>query len=160
MHSASQSRGKDFAGAGLLVATGAGAAYLGGGYHVGTLNQMGAGFMPVVLGVLLIVIGITIALTARPPAMTAPVEAVRNGIGIATELRGWACVLGGVAAFVVLGEYGGLVPASFASVFISALGDRSASIARSAALAAALTAFAVLVFHYGLGVPFPLFRWG
>jgi hypothetical protein len=92
--------------------------------------------------------------------MTAPVEAVRNGIGIATELRGWACVLGGVAAFVVLGEYGGLVPASFASVFISALGDRSASIARSAALAAALTAFAVLVFHYGLGVPFPLFRWG
>jgi len=73
------------------------------------------------------------------------------------QWRGWLCILGGVAAFVVLGAHGGLVPASFASVFVAALGDRRNSVRDAALLALAMTAFGVVVFHYGLHVLLPLF---
>ncbi|MEJ0045599.1 MAG: hypothetical protein WDN04_05275 [Rhodospirillales bacterium] len=43
---------------------------------------------------------------------------------LAPEWRGWICIVASVLAFVVLGKYGGLLPATFAIVFIAALGDR------------------------------------
>ena len=75
--------------------------------------------------------------------------------GPLVQWRGWLCIVGGVLAFVVLGERGGLVPASFAAVFISAMGDRR-NTWRSAA---GLTALGVVVFHYGLHLLLPLFTW-
>ena len=78
----------------------------------------------------------------------------------APEWRGWICILGGVIAFVIFGVYGGLVPATFASVFVAALGDRQNNVKQSALLAAALTVFCVIVFHYGLKLQLPLFQWG
>ena len=62
--------------------------------------------------------------------------------------------------FVVLGEYGGLVPATFASVFISALGDRTSTVKTTVFLSTILTVFCVIVFHYGLSLQLPLFHWG
>ena len=120
---------------------------------MGDLTHMGAGYIPVVLGVLLGLAGIAIAVTAGP-----------NDFGDAkskpTEWRGWLCVLGGVVSFVVLGGHGGLVPATFASVFIGALGDRGNSVAQSALLATAITVAGVLIFNVGLSMTFPLFAWG
>ena len=75
------------------------------------------------------------------------------------EWRGWGCILAGVVAFVVFGQYGGLVPASFASVFIAALGDRNNTWKNAAMVAAVMVAFGVLVFHFGLSLQLPLFRW-
>ena len=67
--------------------------------------------------------------------------------------------MGGVLSFVVLGEHGGLVPASFVSVFVAALGDRGNSWRAAAGLATVMTVLGVVVFHYGLHLLLPLFTW-
>jgi hypothetical protein len=79
--------------------------------------------------------------------------------GPVVQWRGWLCIVGGVLSFVVLGEHGGLVPATFASVFVAALGDRRNSWRAAAALAALMTLLGTVVFHYGLHLLLPLFAW-
>jgi len=64
-----------------------------------------------------------------------------------------------VAAFIVLGQYAGLVPAAFFSVFISALGDRTANLKGTILLAIGTTVFGVVLFHYLLSISIPLFWW-
>jgi Tripartite tricarboxylate transporter TctB family len=163
-----KSWGKDHYGAALLIVLGMAVLAVGWGYRTGSLNRMGAGFIPVVLGVLLVVIGLAIGLTAAPVGRDAgapssgslvPPLPGDGGHG-APEWRGWGCILGGVLAFVLLGRYGGLVPATFASVFIAALGDRNNTYRGAAALGAVLSVFCVIVFHYGLNLQLPLFQWG
>ena len=151
---------KDHKGSLLLIALGIGVLALGVTYRMGTLNRMGAGFIPVVLGVLMILVGIAIGITAAPPGGKTPDPLPGHGSHSShIDVRGWLCILGGVIAFVVLGEHGGLIPATFASVFISAMGDRDSTVKTSAALGAALTVFCVIVFHYGLSLQLPLFQW-
>lgn len=152
---------KDYHGALLLFALGAGVLGLGIGYKIGELNRMGAGFVPVVLGALLIACAIAIAVTAGGAgAATSTAALPSTHAHDKPEWRGWACILGGVCAFVVLGQYGGLLPASFACVFIAAQGDRNCTVKGSALLATGLTLFGLLVFHYGLKLQLPLFQWG
>ena len=151
---------KDRLGGALLLATGAATAIAGSGYGLGTLRQMGSGFYPVVLGVLLALIGVVLLATAtRAPdahLATAPAETAHLS-GPAVQWRGWLCILGGALSFVVLGQHGGLVPASFVSVFVAALGDRNNSVRDAALLAALMTLLGVVVFHYGLHLLLPLF---
>jgi len=153
--------GKDHLGALMLLALGAVVLGLGLTYRMGSLNRMGAGFIPVVLGVLLMLVGLAIGATAAPAgrevmANPLPGEGRHSGV----EWRGWLCILGGVAGFVALGNYGGLIPATFASVFISAMGDRENTVKGAATLGAILSVFCVIVFHYGLSLQLPLFHWG
>jgi hypothetical protein len=151
---------RDHAGGALMAGVGVAVAAAAFGYEIGTLRSMGSGFFPLVLGVLLALVGVAIVVTTplRPPAdpSRAP-RAAPHARGI--DLRAWACILGAVLAFVALGRHGGLVPASFVSVFVAALGDRGNSVRAAAGLAAAMTAFGVVVFHYGLHVLLPLFAW-
>ena len=157
-----KSMGKDHLGAVLLLVLGLAVLLMGLSYKMGTLNRMGAGFIPVVLGVLMMAVGLTIGITAAPPGKREMVNPLpghgAHGNGI--DVRGWLCILGGVVGFVALGAYGGLVPATFASVFISAMGDRNNTIRNSAILAGVLTVFCVIVFHFGLKLQLPLFQWG
>ena len=143
---------KDFLGGLLMLALGLATAVHANDYAVGSLRRMGPGFFPLALGVILAATGVLLMLTARSPA--APAER------LAPEWRGWFCICAGVAAFVVLGEWGGLIPATFAVVVVSALGDRDNTLADSLALGAVMTAACVAVFWWLLQVPFPLFRWG
>ncbi|MCJ9712140.1 tripartite tricarboxylate transporter TctB family protein, partial [Bordetella hinzii] len=76
------------------------------------------------------------------------------------QWRGWGCITGGLAAFMLLGQYGGLVPATLGLVFISALGDRQHTIKSAALLAVGVTLLGVAIFSWGLQLQFPLFRWG
>jgi len=152
--------GKDHYGALMLLALGAAVFALGLGYRTGTLNHMGAGFIPVVLGVLMMLVGVALGVTAAPPgqekiAHPLPGDGTHKG----PEWRGWLCIVGGVVAFVVLGELGGLLPATFASVFVSAMGDRDNTVKGAAVLGAILTVFCLIVFHYGLTLQLPLFQW-
>ncbi len=154
---------KDRLGGALLVATGVAAMLAGVGYGLGTLRQMGSGFYPATLGALLALIGgVLLATASRAPdahLADAPAETAHLS-GPAVQWRGWLCILCAVAAFVVLGAHGGLVPASFASVLVAALGDRRNTLRDAALLALAMTAFGVLVFHYGLKLLLPLFTLG
>ncbi len=76
------------------------------------------------------------------------------------EWGAWACILCGIGAFVGIGEYGGLAPATFALVFISALGDRTNDPKRAAMLALAMVVISAVVFRWALKLQFPLFSWG
>ena len=76
------------------------------------------------------------------------------------DLRGGICIILGVLAFLLFGVYGGLVPATFAIVFISALGDRSNAVVQSVLLARAVCMVAIVVFWWGLQLQMPLFQWG
>jgi hypothetical protein len=152
---------KDHVGGGLLLLVGIAVVVAGVGYGVGTLRSMGSGFFPVVLGVLLALIGTALLFSAGRAAGGAadtPPAEMAHLAGPVVQWRGWLCILGAALAFVVLGEHGGLVPASFAAVFIAAMGDRGNSVRAAATLAALLTAAGAVVFHYALQL-MPLFTW-
>ena len=155
------SRRKDRLAAAVIIALGIGVAVLGAGYHTGTLQAMGPGFLPVAFGVALIVVGLSIGLAGGlPEGSTTDLPEVAGphaAPATAPAWRGWACILGGVAAFVLLGKYAGLVAASFCAVFVAALGDAANTWRTAAVLATVLTLFVVAVFHYGLHVELPLF---
>ena len=145
---------RDYYAGGLMLLLGVGAAVTGSGYKFGSLARMGPGFMPVVLGIVLAFLGILIAGTAL--ASSEPDD--RRFLPDNPQWFGWACIIAGPILFIILGHYGGMIPAVFACVFVSALGDKTASYKSSLILAAGVTVFGVLLFHYLLSIPFPLLR--
>jgi hypothetical protein len=152
---------KDYYSCLLLLIIGGGAVGLGLTYQFGALNQMGAGFVPVVMGFLLMAVALAIGITAEPPKPIGTDSLNTHGLKPAKpEWRGWLCIVGGIVAFIAFGKYGGMVPASFFCVFISAMGDRDNTVKGATLLAAAITAFGVAVFYYGLHLQLPLFAWG
>jgi hypothetical protein len=149
---------RDYLGGALMLLIGAGALAQGVTYDVGTLDNMGPGFFPVALGLLMALVGIGIVISARLSARRAAVNA--ESPARRPEWAAWACILGGIAAFVGIGEYGGLAPATFALVFLSALGDRTNTPKRAALLALAMVVISAVVFRWALKLQFPLFSWG
>ncbi|WP_063708142.1 tripartite tricarboxylate transporter TctB family protein [Bradyrhizobium centrolobii] len=145
--------GKDRIGALLLILIGAGIALTGMTYRMGTATRMGPGYMPFFYGVLMVLVGVAIAVTARP------VDEQRGDV-VPVNWRAWLCILGGLVAFAVIAVYGGLVPATFVAVFVAAMGSKANSIRDAALLAAGLAVAAVLVFSYGLKLQLALFAWG
>jgi hypothetical protein len=145
---------KDHLAGALLVGIGCLVAWCGTTYRIGSLSEMGAGFVPVVLGTLMAFIGAIIALQARP----APEFLERSAL-VRNHVRSWVCILGSMAVFVVLGSYAGLVPAAFALVFLAAIADPQTTFIEAAILAAAIDLFGVLVFRYGLNLQFDLLTW-
>lgn len=152
--------GSDHIGAALMIAIGAFVIVTSVGYQVGSLTKMGAGFFPLVLGILLLLTGVAIGLTASPREEPRAGEGQIHHHGGAFEGRSWLCIVGGLVAFIVLAEYGGMVPASFASVFLAALGDRENSVKQAALIGLAMVAIYIVIFYFGLKLPQPLFRWG
>jgi hypothetical protein len=145
---------RDYYAGGLMLLLGVGAAVTGSGYKVGSLAKMGPGFMPVLLGVVLAFLGILIASTA----VGSPQADDKKLLPDNPQWFGWLCILGGPVLFIILGQHGGMIPAVFACVFVCALGDKTATYKSSAILAAGVTVFGVLLFHYLLSIPFPLLR--
>ncbi len=148
-----RSYNRDYYGGALMILIGVAAASGSLRYQIGTPSNMGPGFFPAAVGVLLAMVGLAIALTAG----LSPDE---DGARISPDWRGWGCIIGGILAFVVLGQYGGLVPATFAIVFISALGDRTNSVWQAFWLASAMVVISIVVFSWALQLQLPLFAWG
>lgn len=151
---------KEYYGGALMTLVGLSAVVAGLRYHTGTLSQMGPGFFPVAVGALLAFVGVLIAFSARKDA---PQDAQPAGHGHnhgAPDLRGTVCIVLGTLAFLLLGKYGGMIPATFAIVFISALGDRTNSIKQALFLALAMCVVAAVVFWWALELQLPLFTWG
>lgn len=139
---------------GLLVVVGLATAYQSSRYEVGSLAEIGPGFFPMVMGVILTLCGLAIAFTRSEAA-----EDEHDDVLGRPEWRGWFCILGGVLAFILLAQTAGLFPATFACVFISALGDRTMKLRNALLLALAISVFGVLLFHYGLKIQLPPFAW-
>lgn len=140
--------------AGLMMLIGVGTVAGSLNYDIRTLARMGPGYFPLLLGVALVIVG---ALILASPSVDPEDGLSPKG---EPEYRAWGFVIASVVLFIVLGKYGGLVPATFVLVFVSALGDRSNTVVSAAALAAGITAMAVGIFHFGLQMQFPLFTWG
>jgi len=124
-------------------------------YKLGTLMHMGPGMFPFILGILLIFVGVLIFVSG----LITPLEDGERILPESMEWRGWACILAGPLMFILFGEFFGMVAATFMCVFVSALGDRTATLKGSAILAACITVGGAFLFSYVLKVPFPLFRW-
>jgi hypothetical protein len=144
---------KDYYGGALMFLLGAGAIYAGTQYKIGTLSAMGPGYFPVAIGAVLALMGILIALSARTGGATGEDKHQRP------EWRGWFCITASIIAFIVLGKHGGLLPATFAVVFIAALGDRQNTLKHAVLLALGVCVVAVVVFWWALHLQFPLFTW-
>jgi len=137
----------------LMMVLGLGAAYAASAYPRGTLSRMGPGFLPLVLGLVLALLGLLIA---APGGGAATEEA--EAIPVRADWRGWGCVVAGPVLFIAGAHWFGMAPATFACVFVAALGDRTATLRGSATLAAVITALGVLIFAVVLGVPMPIWR--
>ena len=136
----------------LIAAIGAFAVAMGQSYGFGDLHNIGSGFFPVVLGVGMILLGIAMAVW---PQRSITGLVAHHKIG-APDWRAAAAITSGVALFILLANSAGLAPAIFACVFASALGTSRTSLKEALLLALGVTVFGVLLFAYGLKVPFPI----
>ena len=131
-----------FGGFGLFAAL-----YAATHYNLGTAVRMGPGYFPTWVGGLVALLGLALALRSLKldgPALPR------------VRLRPIAFVLGGSLAFGYFLKPLGLVLATVLLVVISAAGGHEFRWREVLALAIGLAVFAVGVFVYGLGLPFPL----
>jgi hypothetical protein len=145
---------RDFWGGGLMVVLGILVIAQGASYSIGTLSRMGPGYFPVALGVILVLTGVAIAVKGyidSPQVEEKPLP---------PEWRAWFLICASIVAFVLLAEYTGLAPATFAIVFISALADRDNTWKQALVLSTAIVIVCVVVFWWALQLQIPLFRWG
>jgi putative Ca2+/H+ antiporter (TMEM165/GDT1 family) len=149
-------RKRDFYAGGLMVLLGLGVALKGSTYRAGTLMHMGPGFLPTVLGIILVLIGIAIAAVALSPADN---EENQSILPEQPQWWAWLCILLSPVLFIFFGRYFGMAPGTFACVFIAALGDKNATLRGSIVLSALVTVFGVGLFSYFLQVPMPIFTW-
>ena len=131
-----------FGGFGLFAAI-----YAAVHYNLGSAVRMGPGYFPVWVGALVAILGL--ALLLRSLRLEGPrLPRIR--------LRPVLFVLGASVAFGYLLKPLGLVLATILLVAVSALGGHEFRWREAVLLAAGLAAFAVAVFVFGLGLPFPL----
>jgi hypothetical protein len=139
--------GKDFWAGLMFIGLGAASMMLGRDYAMGTAVRMGPGYFPAVLGGLLVLFGLYFV--AR--SLHSPVALDRDW-----SLRALIILPLSLVLFGLLMDRAGFVPALFVLVFGSAAAGREFRLVEALALSAFLTAFAVVLFVWGLGLPYPL----
>lgn len=133
-------------------------------YSVGTLARMGPGYFPLAIGVIITLLGLMLFFKLNDDKY--PQEKLEKNISdlpslaLKKQVITWALVIGSVIAFIVLSKFGGLVPATFFLIFISAFADNKNNLKVVLSAATVLTLFTVAVFHFGLQLQMPLFTWG
>ena len=103
---------RDFYAGGLMTLLGAAVTLDSLTYTLGTLTHMGPGMFPLMLGITLTFVGVLIL----GAAMATPLSNNERILPEKPEWFGWACILAGPVPFIILGEFFGLVPATFACV--------------------------------------------
>ena len=149
---------RDFYAGGLMILLGLGIALKGTTYRAGTLMHMGPGFLPTTLGVILVLIGIAIAAAGLSPSAYEQDEDQRL-LPEHPQWWAWLCILLSPVFFIFFGRYFGMIPGTFACVFIAALGDKTATWTGTIILSTVVTALGVGLFSYFLQVPMPILAW-
>ena len=139
---------KDLGAGAMYVVLGAAALWFGAEYRMGTAGEMGPGYFPKVLAVILIGIG----------AVSAARSFVVEGEPIAAMAwKPLLLVVAATALFGVLVTKAGLVAAVFVLVLLSAAASPLFRFSwKAAAGLVALIAACALVFVKGLGIPMPI----
>jgi hypothetical protein len=135
----------------MFAGTGAAAMWGARGYPFGSTLNMGPGYFPTVLGGLLVVFGLVILVRGLCRS-----EKIQAGWSI----RALVVLPLAVVAFGLLMARAGFVPAMAALVFLSAAAGRQFRLKEVSLLAVFLTALTVILFIWGLGLPYPLVRSG
>lgn len=150
---------RDFYAGGLMMLLGLAIAFKGSSYRAGTLMHMGPGFLPTALGVLLVLLGIAIAVAGLSSSSTDGHEEDQSILPEHPQWWAWFCILMSPVCFIFFGRYFGMIPATFSSVFIAAIGDKNSTWLSSIILAVVITVFGVALFSYFLQVPMPILTW-
>lgn len=133
----------------FFLAIGAGAIAISRTYPMGTASQMGSGYFPFLLGVLMVVLGLVLLVSYQMrPATTEEDELV--------TIRPLFFVPLSLVMFAVLVQDAGLVVAAPAMIFIASLSEKSRRWRELTISGIVLTAFVAIVFVYGFGVTLPI----
>lgn len=118
-------------------------------YEFGDLNHMGAGFFPVVLGILLAALGMMIAIPAF----------FRSGQAIEVRWKAFVLVLVSIVVFALTLKLVGLIFATALAVMVSTLADKETRWKSRLMIAAGVALITYLVFGLGLGMVLPTWPW-
>jgi len=135
---------KDFYSGLLFIFFGLLALIVSRSYPIGTAMHMGPRYFPTIIGGLLVLLGLVIVV----------IGLLKTG----REINVWAArpivmVLASVVAFAFMVRPLGLVLATLALVVISCLGLSGSRLRDIVVLSLLLTALAVVIFIYGVGLP-------
>lgn len=140
---------KDFFAGLLLLAIGGLGFYLALDYPFGSALRMGPGYFPRVLAGILMTFGVFVLIRGLLSN-----EKVQGKWG----WKPLAFIVIALAVFGFLMDRFGLIPALIAMFFISTFGGHEFKFLEVVILTIVMSAFAVGVFIYGLGLPYPLIQ--
>jgi hypothetical protein len=131
----------------MLIGTGVAAVLIARNYPFGTALRMGPGYFPSILGGLLTLAGLYLV-----------IKGLRNGEKVpgTWSLRAMVVLPLSLVLFGLLMEHAGFVPALAVLIFGSAAAGTEFKFVEVALLTVLLTAASVVVFVWGLGLPYPL----
>jgi len=119
-------------------------------YPMGSAMRMGPGYFPTYLGALLIIVGSVVSLQALRTA------------GERVTPFAWKPMILLTLAFCTFGwgiDHVGFIPALVCVIVMSALAGNAFRIREAIPLTVVLIAIAVVIFIYGIELPFQLFWW-
>ena len=138
---------RDFLAGLLFMVLGGLAVLLASDFPMGTTMRMGPGYFPTALGIILFLFGVYV---------------LGRGVRSRVQVRGawgWkalALITLSIVVFGFLLERLGLIPSALAMFFVAAAAGREFRFMEVLVLAVVMTAFSVLVFIWGLKLPYPL----
>jgi hypothetical protein len=138
---------RDFWAGAMMIGTGALAIFIARDYAFGTTLRMGPGYFPSVLGGMLIAFGLY--LVASGLRSNEKIEG-------SWSLRALIVLPLALIAFGWLMDRAGFVPALVVLIFGSAAASSEFKFLEILLLTIGLTVFSVLVFVWGIGLPYPL----
>jgi len=141
-------RPKDVYAGVIFIGIGATAFAMAQQYEIGTASHMGPGYLPALVGILLVALGAFSLLNAVRISIPDPIAK--------ESLEPFVLVVTSVVAFALLIDSAGLIVAMFALVFISCLRRVFSHPFEVLCTYLGLTAFSVGVFWYALSMPIPL----
>lgn len=140
----------------LFLALGALAIYWSRDYDMGSALQMGPGYFPTWLGGILMGFGVVIG------GLAFRIEGDGSeGLGLSEwALRPWLVLTAALAIFALMMEADiGFVPSLIVLIIGCALAHKDVHWRETMVLSLCVTAGAVAIFSFGLGMPYPLFWW-
>jgi hypothetical protein len=138
---------RDFLTGLMLIGFGVGAVVIARDYPFGTALRMGPGYFPTLLGGLLVLFGLWLVVKGLRSH-----EPIEGG----WSLRALVVLPLSMVLFGLLMDRAGFIPALTVLVFGSALAGTEFRLLEVVLLTAVLIALSILVFIWGLGLPYPL----